>query len=410
VKLPAKSVIITAFNILSTRIKIGKKNMIKLTATAAFGLEAVVKKELEKLGYDQIVVENGRLTFPALLKDICRTNLWLRSADRVLLQMDSFTAMSFEALFEKTKALPWEEWLPADACFPVEGKSIKSKLFSVPDCQAIVKKAIVERLKTRYKLDWFPETGPRYRIEVALYCDVATISIDTSGAGLHKRGYRKLNAEAPLKETMAAAMILLSYWQGERPLLDPCCGSGTIPIEAAMIARNIAPGINRSFASEKWPSLPTDLWEKAREEAVNLQKILPAPLEITGQDIDQEAVSLAAYHVTSLGLGKDIIVKCLPCSETTITSPYGCLITNPPYGERIGERDATEQLYHQMGALAKKNPTWSFYVLTSNQDFQHIFGKRADRRRKLFNGGIECQYYQYNGPRPPREERKANIG
>jgi len=292
--------------------------MIKLTATAAFGLEAVVKKELEKMGYAQINVENGRLTFPAGLEDICRTNLWLRSADRVLLQMDSFTATSFEALFEKTKALPWEDWLPADASFPVEGKSIKSQLFSVPDCQAIVKKAIVERLKTRYKLDWFPETGPRYRIEVALYCDVATISIDTSGVGLHKRGYRRLNADAPLKETMAAAMLLLSYWKAGRPLLDPCCGSGTIPIEAAMIARNIAPGINRSFAAEKWPVLTSNLWQTARQEARDLQNILPAPLEIIGQDIDQEAVSLANYHVVNLGLAKDITIN-------------GCLAPKQPF-------------------------------------------------------------------------------
>ncbi|HHV71291.1 MAG TPA: class I SAM-dependent RNA methyltransferase, partial [Clostridia bacterium] len=260
---------------------------IELIATAAFGLEAVVAQELRNLGYTDLKVENGKVTFSGDESAICRTNLWLRSADRVLVKIGEFKATSFEELFQQTKALPWPDWIPADANFPVEGKSIKSQLYSVPDCQAIVKKAVVEKMKTKYGNQWFPETGPRYTIEVALLKDIATLTIDTSGAGLHKRGYRKLSAKAPLKETLAAAMIYLAHWFDDRVLIDPLCGSGTIPIEAALIGLNIAPGLYRQFAAENWPNLPQKLWQAAREEAQDLIKP-DRELRIYGSDINKE--------------------------------------------------------------------------------------------------------------------------
>jgi putative N6-adenine-specific DNA methylase len=243
---------------------------IQLIATSTFGLEAVVAREVTELGYTDTAVENGRVTFAAGMEGLCRSNLWLRAADRVLLKMGEFRAESFRELFEGTFALPWAEWIPADGAFPVAGKSVNSRLFSVPDCQAIVKKAIVEKMKTRYKKDWFAETGPRYRVQVALLKDMATLAIDTSGAGLHKRGYRKLNCEAPLKETLAAAMVLLSRWHPDRALVDPFCGSGTIPLEAGLIGLNLAPGLKRSFDAEGWPAVPRELWTRAREEALDL--------------------------------------------------------------------------------------------------------------------------------------------
>jgi putative N6-adenine-specific DNA methylase len=261
------------------------KNRIELIATATFGLEAIVAREVKNLGYEDVSVENARVSFKADLAAICRTNLWLRTADRVLIKVGQFKALTYDELFEGTKALPWDEWLPENALFPVEGKSINSKLFSVPDCQSIVKKAIVEKLKQKYHTQWFEETGPKYTIEVALLKDMVTLTIDTSGAGLHKRGYRKLSSQAPLKETLAAAMIDLSFWNPDRILVDPFCGSGTIPIEAALIGLNIAPGSNRQFVAEQWPQLPANLWQAARQEAADQVK-RDLKLKIAGYDID----------------------------------------------------------------------------------------------------------------------------
>lgn len=383
------------------------RNKINLIATATFGLESIVAREVKALGYDDVRVENARVEFSGDPKAICRSNLWLRSADRVLLKIGEFTATSFDALFEGTKALPWEDWLPVTAEFPVEGKSIKSQLFSVPDCQAIVKKAIVERLKSRYRKTWFEETGPKYRVEVALLKDVATLTIDTSGAGLHKRGYRKLSAQAPLKETLAAAMVNLSYWRPDRVLIDPFCGSGTIPIEAAMIGLNIAPGLKRSFVAETWPQISPEIWKKAREEA-NDAILRLDKLQIIGTDIDEKVLSLARYHRKLAGLDQHIHLQRMAVSDLHNSRKYGCIICNPPYGERLGDTEEVIPIYREMKKAFDPLDTWSLYVLSAFPDFERVYGRRADRKRKLYNGRLECQYYQYYGPRPPLKNITEN--
>lgn len=358
-------------------------------------------RELKGLGYEPRIEEGGRIHFTANLYAIPRTNLWLRAADRVLVQIGSFPARTFTELFEGTRALPWPDWLPADASFPVVGKAVRSRLMSVPDCQAIAKKAVVEKMKERYGREWFPETGPVFRIEVSLLRDQATLSIDTTGPGLHKRGYRKLVGPAPLKETLAAGMILLSGWGPERPLLDPFCGSGTIPIEAALIGKRIAPGLGRRFAAEDWPIFPAGLWEEARAEAKDLAES-GRELEILGADIDPEVLALAAHHAHAAGVARDVTFRIQVLSALREEKPYGCLICNPPYGQRLGDRAAAQRLYREMGRILRTWDTWSFFILTAHRDFERLFGRRADRRRKFYNGGIECQYYQYFGPRPPR--------
>jgi len=375
---------------------------IDFIATATFGLEAVVAREVRELGYEA-KVENARVIFQGDEKDICRSNLWLRCADRVLIRVGEFTALTFDELFEKTRALPWPDWLPENANFPVEGKSVKSKLFSVSDCQAIVKKAIVESMKKRYHRNWFEETGPRYTIEVSLLKDVATLTIDTSGAGLHKRGYRRLSTAAPLKETLAAAMVNLSYWNPDRILLDPFCGSGTIPIEAALIGINAAPGLNREFAAESWPNIPQRLWDEAREEAEDLIR-RDLKLKIRGTDINNQVLSIARYHAKLAGVSDQISFQQMDVADLRTKRKYGCLICNPPYGERLEDEKEVENLYRLMGRVFKALDSWSFYILTSHRDFERLFGRRADRRRKLYNGRIECQYYQYFGPPPPKKE------
>jgi putative N6-adenine-specific DNA methylase len=387
---------------------------IQMIATAVFGVEAVVGRELKKLGYEDQAVENGKVTFSGDESAICRTNLWLRSAERVLVKVGEFKALSFEELFEGTKALPWEDWIPEDAEFPVEGKSIDSKLFSVSDCQAIVKKAVVEKLKQKYKTEWFQETGPRYVIQVALLKDMAILTIDTSGAGLHKRGYRKLVSSAPLKETLASALLLISHWNRERVLVDPFCGSGTIPIEAALIGHNIAPGLNREFAAEHWPNLQADDWKKAREEAQDLIK-RDVELRIHGSDIDEEVMSLARYHSRQAGVESSIHLQRMPMAELRSRYKYGIIICNPPYGERLSEKEEVEKLYREMGKTFSKLDAWSYYVITSHPEFEKFFGKKADKKRKLYNGRIQCNYYQYFGPPPPRkavensEEKELRI-
>jgi len=374
---------------------------INLIATSTFGLEAIVAEELRKLGYENLSVENGRVCFTGHEADICRTNLWLRVADRVLIKVGEFEALSFEELFEKTKALPWEDWLPRNANFPVKGKSIRSKLFSVPDCQAIVKKAIVEKLKKKYKKEWFDEDGPLYTVEAGLLKDRVTLTLDTSGPGLHKRGYRKLTAKAQLKETLAAGMIIISRWFHDRILFDPLCGSGTIPIEAAMIGLNIPPGFKREFVSEKWGRLPAELWKKEREEAKSKIKS-ERTLQIQGTDIDEDAISIARYHAKEAGVDGYIHFQRRPVSDVSSKRKYGFIIANPPYGERLGEEKEVEKLYRDMGKVFKKLDGWSFYLLTSHPEFEKLFSVRADKKRKLYNGKILCYYYQYFGPRPPK--------
>jgi putative N6-adenine-specific DNA methylase len=378
---------------------------LELIATAAFGLEAVVARELKELGYHDMMVENGRVTFRGDEEAICRTNLWLRSADRILLKMGEFTATSFEELFEQTKSLPWPDWLPENAEFPVDGKSIKSKLFSISDCQAIAKKAIVEKMKQKYGRSWFDEDGPLYKVEVALLKDRATLTIDTSGPGLHKRGYRKLTAAAPLRETLAAALILLSKWSADRPLADPFCGSGTIPIEAALIGLNIAPGINRTFAGEGWPNIPAPLWHQARVEARS--KIADdRTLRIFATDIDEEVLSLARYHARQAGVQSHIHFQRQPFADFRSRFDYGFMICNPPYGERMGEISESESIYREMKAVLGRMSTWSLFLLTSYLGFESILGRKADKKRKLYNGRIQCNLYQYSGPQPRQQEKK----
>ncbi len=373
----------------------------ELIATAAIGLESLVAKELRDLGYTEQKVENGKVTFRGDEKAICRTNLWLRQAERVLVQIGQFEARTFEELFERTKDLPWDEWLPAEACFPVQGKSVKSTLFSVSDCQAIVKKAIVEKMKEKYKINWFEENGPTYPIEVGLLKDVATLTIDTSGVGLHKRGYRKLVSRAPLRETLAAAMISLSRWQAERVLIDPFCGSGTIPIEAALQGLNMAPGLKRNFIAEEWPNFSPKLWEEARLEAKDLIR-RDVVLDLAGFDCDKEVLSLARYHAQEAGVEKYIHFQERPLADFSTKKKYGYLICNPPYGERLEEKSTVERLYREMGQVFSKLETWSFYIFTAYLDFERLFGRRAHKNRKLYNGMIKCYYYQFFGPKPPR--------
>ncbi|KGK89803.1 N-6 DNA methylase [Desulfosporosinus sp. HMP52] len=374
---------------------------IELIATAAFGLESIVARELKQLGYDDIIVENGKVILKTDELGICRTNLWLRSADRVLLRIGSFEARTFEELFQQTKSLPWEDWLSIDANFPVQGKSVKSKLYSVSDCQAIVKKAIVERLKETYNCNWFEESGPRYQIEVALLNDKVTLTIDTSGIGLHKRGYRKLAGQAPLKETLAAAMIQLSYWNKDRALIDPFCGTGTIPIEAALIAQNRAPGLKRSFAAEKWPQIPRGLWQEAWQEALDLWD-RETTLNIFGSDIDPKALELARIHATEAGVEGLVHFQRLPVAEVRSRFSFGHLIANPPYGERLGEIDDVKGLYQELGETYKGLNNWSLHILTNFESPETLIGRRWDKSRKLYNGRLECHYYQFFGPRPPR--------
>jgi putative N6-adenine-specific DNA methylase len=374
---------------------------LQLIATTTFGLEAVCKRELMDLGFEDIIVENGKVTFSATEKDIPIANIWLRTAERVLIKIGEFKALSFEELFEKTKALPWDEWIPEDGNFIVEGKSVSSKLYSISDSQRIVEKAIVEKLKTKYDVEWFPKTGAKYTIEVSILKDIATLTIDTSGEGLHKRGYRDRAGDAPIKETLAAAMILLSYWNKERTLLDPFCGSGTIPIEAAMIGRNIAPGLDRSFAAEEWPRVPKEYWAEARREA--LKKIdNDVKLDIMGCDIDKRSILRARDNAANLGLEDDIQFFMKDMRNVDLKDNYGVVITNPPYGERMGDKEEVEQLYVDLGKKFRALNTWSMYIITSEENFEKLYGKKADRKRKLYNGRIKVDYYQYYGPKPPK--------
>jgi putative N6-adenine-specific DNA methylase len=374
-----------------------------LIATAAMGMETLVAKEVRNLGYEDVTVENGKITYETDAIGICRSNLWLRTADRVKLKVGEFKATTFDELFEQTKALPWGELLPLNAEFPVIGKSVKSKLFSVSDCQAIVKKAVVESMKGTYGISWFDEDGPLYRIEIAITKDIATLTIDTSGTGLHKRGYRYLHSAAPLKETMAAAIIMLTNWHPDRPFYDPFCGSGTFPIEAAMIGQNIAPGFNRNFASEEWGIVGKKYWEQAITEADDLANY-DQPLTILGADIDHKMVELSKGNAMEAGFADLIDFKQMQVTDFRTKDEYGVIVGNPPYGERLGEKDEVEEMYRQMGKAFQPLDTWSVYMLTSNGNFERLYGKKATKKRKLYNGDIKTDLYQYWGSRRPKSE------
>lgn len=378
-----------------------------LIATAAFGIESIVADELKELGYSDIKVDNGKVEFKGSSYDICKTNLWLRTADRVMLKVAEFEAHTFEELFEKTKAVNWSEIIEEDGKFPVAKiSSVKSVLFSKSDSQAVIKKGIVESMAKKYKKEWFMETGAEFNIKVQILKNVVTLLIDTSGEALHRRGYRTHINQAPMKETMAAALLKLARWRGmDRALLDPTCGTGTFLIEAAMIAKNIAPGINRKFASENWKIIPLSEWEKARCEARSLEKP-NAEAHIFGSDISEETLEIAKYNIKAAGFENVITLEQKDLKNIFSEYKYGAIISNPPYGERLSEQKEAFELYKTMGKIfTSKFDTWSYYIITSEQKFETLFGKKSSKNRKLYNGGIECHFYQYFGPRPPRKEK-----
>ena len=373
---------------------------LRLIAACAFGLEAIVKRELIALGYQPHVAQPGRVAFEGDWLDICRTNIGLRVADRVLVEVHTFDAPDFEALFETVKAHDYSRFIPVDAKFPVTGKTRLSQLTSLPAVQRSTKRAVVESMKHFHGTDELPETGETYKIEVALLKDVATITIDTTGDSLHKRGYRKLSGPAPIKETLAAAMVDLSVWKPNRPFLDPFCGTGTIAIEAALMGLNISPGINRDFSSTRWAQIDRKFWNDAATEALDRQDN-DTQLDIAGFDVDAESLEMARYHAKLAGVENQIRFGQRAFEETVCDQQYGCLITNPPYGERLA-LDEMRSLYQQFPAVLLQLPTWSLFVITSLLEFEKIVQKKATRRRKLFNGRLECTYFQYLGPRPPR--------
>jgi putative N6-adenine-specific DNA methylase len=372
-----------------------------LVAATTFGLESFVFHELKALGYSELRAENGKVFFAGDERDIAKSNLWLRTADRVLIKAGEFGAVDFEELFQATKALHWEHMIPFDGTIHVVGKSLKSTLFSVRDCQAIVKRAIVEAMKRKYPVTEFPETGPLYKIEVSLLKDTATLTLDTSGPGLHKRGYRMGKGEAPLRENLAAALVLLSRWTPRRLLADPLCGSGTIPIEAALIGKNIAPGLRRSFVSETWPQIPRSIWDDAKKEAMSL--IRDVTFRILASDNDGSVLELARENAQNAGVADYIAFQKLPVREFRSRKKYGCIVCNPPYGERTGESKEVEQLYATMGQVFSQLDTWSFFILSAHPQFQRYYGRRAHKNRKIYNGNIKCYCYEYLGPLPPRE-------
>ena len=378
---------------------------IELIAPCHFGLESVLKREILDLGYEISKVEDGRVTFLGDAEAICRANIFLRTAERILLKVGEFRAVTFEELFEKTKALAWEAYVPANGKFWVtKAASVKSKLFSPSDIQSIMKKAMVERLKKVYHQEWFPEDGASYPVRVFLMKDVVTIGIDTSGVSLHKRGYRQLSSKAPITETLAAALIMLTPWRRDRILVDPFCGSGTVPIEAAMMAANIAPGMNRSFTAEQWTNLiPRKLWYESVEEASDLMED-QIEVDIQGYDIDGDVVKAARQNAADAGVDHLIHFQQRPVSQLRHPKKYGFIITNPPYGERLEEREALPELYRTFGESFRRLEDWSAYMITSYDEAERYFGRKADKNRKIYNGMIKTYFYQFMGPKPPRRQ------
>ncbi len=390
---------------------------LELVATATFGLEAVVRREIEALGYRIIKTEDGRVTYMGDERAVVRSNLWLRTADRVYIRMGEFKAETFEELFQQTKGIAWEDIIPADGSFPVVGGSVKSALHSVPACQSIIKKAVVSRLGDFYFTETLPETGAEYRIRFIAHKDSFLMLIDTSGTGLHKRGYRTADVAAPIKETLAAALVQLSFYRKDRPLVDCCCGSGTIPIEAAMIARNIAPGLGRSFAAENWDLIAKDIWKEEKRLAFEAADF-DTELSIRAMDIDRRAVRAAKANADEAGLTDDIEFICMDMtrwepdttntlqhgSDSKITKDdYAVIISNLPYALRVGTTEGNKQIYKKLKALMEQCPKWSFFLITADKSIENELGRKADKRRKLYNGMIETQYYQFHGQRPPKQ-------
>ncbi len=373
---------------------------IKLIATTNIGLEAVTKRELLDLGYEDLEVSDGKIKISCQLKDIAILNLRLRTAERVLLLIDSFRAETFEELFDKVFEIRWWDYIAEDDQFIIQGRSRKSKLFSISDCQRITEKAVIEKLKMKYKVSWFEKSGPRVKIEVSLLNDIAEITMDTSGDGLHKRGYREVNYKAPLSETIAASLVKLTFWNKDRILADPFCGSGTIPIEAAMIEKNIAPGLMRDFDFVKFKFFDEDIYKEEKKKCYS-EINYDEKLEILASDVSHKAIQIAKANAEILGLDEDISFFQKDIRDLDLPDDYGVIITNPPYGERIGKEDVDE-LNKELGELARSLKTWSYYIITANENFEKNFGKKADRNRKLYNGRLKTYYYQYYGPKPRR--------
>ena len=380
----------------------------ELIAPCHFGLEAVLKKEILDLGYEISQVEDGRVTFIGDDEAVCRANIFLRTAERVLLKAGCFKAETFEELFQGTRAIPWEEYIPEDGKFWVaKASSIKSKLFSPSDIQSIMKKAMVERLKKHYGVTWFPENGASYPLRVFLYKDMVTVGIDTSGDSLHKRGYRTLTSKAPITETLAAALIMLTPWNRDRILVDPFCGSGTFPIEAAMLAANMAPGMNRSFLSEEWRNLiKRKCWYEAMDEANELVDT-DIKVDIQGYDIDGDIVKAARFNAESAGVADMIHFQQRPVSALSHPKKYGFILTNPPYGERIEDKSKLPALYREIGERYAALDAWSMYLITSYEDAEKYIGRKADKNRKIYNGMMKTYFYQFMGPKPPRRSQES---
>lgn len=376
----------------------------ELIAPCHFGLEAVLKREIIDLGYEIVKVEDGKVTFLGDEQAVAYANMFLRTAERILLKVGEFKACTFDELFEATKQLPWEEYIPANGKFWVKkASSIKSKLFSPSDIQSIMKKAIVERLKQKYRKEWFEEDGASFPIRVSLMKDVVTVTIDTTGVSLHKRGYRKLQSKAPISETLAAALIMLTPWKSDRILVDPFCGSGTFLIEAAMMASNMAPGINRSFLAEDWKDLiPRRHWYDALEEAQDLVDT-NLEMDLQGYDLDGAVVRNARENAVCAGVDHLIHFQQRDVAKLRHPKKYGFIITNPPYGERLEDKEMLPDLYRTIGQVYEGLDAWSMYLITSYEDAERYIGKKADKNRKIYNGMIRTYYYQFMGPRPPKK-------
>ena len=379
-------------------------NTYELIAPCHFGLESVLKKEIYELGYEIISVEDGKVTFEGDAEAICRANINLRTAERVLLKVGQFNAVTFTELFDQTKELPWEEFIPADGKFWVtKANSVNSKLFSSSDIQSIVKKAIVERLKLKYRINWFKEDGESYPIRVTILKDVVTIALDTTGNSLHKRGYRPEAGKAPISECHAAALIKLTPWNKDRILIDPFCGSGTFPIEAAMIAANIAPGLNRDFTAESWSEIiPKKEWYEAVTEANDMVNT-NIETDIQGYDLDGDVIKIARRNAENAGVANLIHFQQRDVAKLSHPKKYGFIITNPPYGERLEEKEALPAIYSALGRQFAQLDSWSAYVITSYQDIEKYFGRKADKNRKIYNGMLKTYFYSFIGPKPPKK-------
>ncbi|MBR1392099.1 MAG: class I SAM-dependent RNA methyltransferase [Lachnospiraceae bacterium] len=377
----------------------------ELSAPCHFGLESVLKKEIYDLGYEIAEVEDGRVTFLGDAEAICRANIFLRTTERILLRVGKFRAETFEELFEGIRALPWEEYIPEDGRFWVtKAASIKSKLFSTRDIQSIAKKAMVERMKQGYHQDVFAETGASYPVRIFLHKDEVTVALDTTGESLHKRGYRTVAGKAPISETLAAALIMLTPWRSDRILVDPFCGSGTFPIEAAMMAANIAPGMNRSFVAEEWTNLiPRKLWYEAVQEANDLI-CKDVETDIQGYDLDADVVKMARENAKRAGVEQLIHFQQRDAAQLHHPKKYGFLITNPPYGERLEEKEALPELYRMIGEVYRRLDSWSLYLITAYEHAPQDIGRKPDKNRKIYNGMLKTYYYQFMGPKPPKRK------